>query len=228
MWFTPPDSTAGQPVGGTVLAPGLYRASLGTITIYLRATTGYELAPGLVGKNWAYTFTGSAPPLPFAPKVDYNNDGTADIVARDGGGTLWLYPGNGSGGWLAPRQVGTGWNVMTAVIAAGDFNGDNTADILARNSAGDLLLYPGSGSGGYLAPRQVGTGWNGMTAILGVGDFNGDGQADILARNSSGALWLYPGDGRGGWLAPRQVGSGWNTMTAIIGVGDSTATIRST
>ncbi|HEU4491045.1 MAG TPA: polysaccharide deacetylase family protein [Jiangellales bacterium] len=48
-----------------------------------------------------------------------------DVLARDASGVLWLYRGNGSGGWLSPRlQVGTGWGGMTAVFGPGDFSGD--------------------------------------------------------------------------------------------------------
>jgi len=34
---------------------------------------------------------------------DYNGDGTADVMARSGAGTLWVYPGNGKGA-VATRQ----------------------------------------------------------------------------------------------------------------------------
>ncbi|MDO6142059.1 VCBS repeat-containing protein, partial [Paenarthrobacter aurescens] len=47
---------------------------------------------------------------------DFNGDGRSDVLARDNSGTLWLYPGNGSGGWLARVQAGQGWNIMTAVV----------------------------------------------------------------------------------------------------------------
>jgi serine protease len=77
-----------------------------------------------------------------------------------------LYPGDGSGGWLAARQIGSGWNVMTAIEGPGDFNGDGKIDVVARDGSGVLWLYPGDGSGGWLAARQVGSGWNVMTAIL--------------------------------------------------------------
>jgi hypothetical protein len=47
---------------------------------------------------------------------DFDGDGKVDVVARNGSGVLWLYPGDGSGGWLAARQIGSGWNVMTAIV----------------------------------------------------------------------------------------------------------------
>ena len=31
---------------------------------------------------------------------DFNRDGYTDLVARDAAGALWLYPGNGAGGFL--------------------------------------------------------------------------------------------------------------------------------
>ncbi|WP_307104719.1 S8 family serine peptidase [Arthrobacter globiformis] len=153
---------------------------------------------------------------------DFNGDGKADVLARENSGFLWLYPGNGRGGWLARKQVGSGWNGFTSLVAPGDFNGDRRVDVLARDATGALWLYPGNGSGAWLARVKVGSGWNGFTAIAGAGDINGDGKADVLARDTTGALWLYPGNGRGGWLARTQVGSGWNSMTAVVGPGDLT------
>ncbi|XAS73430.1 FG-GAP-like repeat-containing protein [Micrococcaceae bacterium Sec5.1] len=160
------------------------------------------------------------PADPQPVKNDFNGDRNADVLARDGAGVLWLYPGDGAAGWLERRQVGQGWNIMTALLAPGDFNGDGKADILARDNTGVLWLYGGNGAAGWLPRVQAGQGWNGMTAITGVGDFNGDGNADVAARDGSGVLWLYPGNGKGGWLARVQIGSGWSGMTDVIGVGD--------
>ena len=47
---------------------------------------------------------------------DLNGDRTADVVARDARGNLWLYRGNGSGGWLSRVQIGTGWNGINAIF----------------------------------------------------------------------------------------------------------------
>ncbi|MBT2584503.1 FG-GAP-like repeat-containing protein [Arthrobacter sp. ISL-95] len=158
--------------------------------------------------------------IPAPVKNDFNGDRKTDVLARDAAGRLWLYPGNGAGGWLPKVQVGSGWNVMTALIAPGDFNGDGTSDVLARDSAGTLWLYPGNGTGGWFPRKQVGAGWSVMTAITAASDFNGDGKVDVLARDGSGLLWLYPGNGSGGWLSRVQVGSGWTGMSGIMGVGD--------
>ncbi|XAZ32284.1 FG-GAP-like repeat-containing protein [Paenarthrobacter ureafaciens] len=153
-------------------------------------------------------------------KNDFNGDSHSDVLARDGAGVLWLYPGNGSGGWLPRVQVGVGWNVMTALVSPGDFNGDALPDVLARDNSGILWVYPGNGSGGWFPRVAVGQGWNAMTEIVGIGSFYGGGFADVAARDASGTLWLYRGDGRGGWLPRMWIGSGWNGMSELTGVAD--------
>ncbi|UKA51549.1 FG-GAP-like repeat-containing protein [Arthrobacter sp. FW305-123] len=155
------------------------------------------------------------------PKAPQGQDaGFANILARDTVGNLWMYPGNGTGGWLPQRQVGTGWNVMSELTVPGDFNGDGFSDVLARDTSGYLWMYPGNGAGGWLPQVRVGSGWNVMSALTGPGDFNGDGFADVLARDTAGTLWMYPGNGKGGWLPQLQVGTGWNAMSELTGPGD--------
>jgi hypothetical protein len=155
---------------------------------------------------------------------DFNGDGIPDVLARSSSnGALWLYPGTGHGTFGTRVQVGSGWDVMTALTAPGDFNGDGNPDVLAEDSDGDLWLYPGDGSGGWEPRVQVGSGWDVMTAIVSGGDFNGDGNPDVLAEDSDGDLWLYPGDGSGGWEPRVQVGSGWDAMSQIAMPGDLTS-----
>ncbi|MFE4079819.1 FG-GAP-like repeat-containing protein [Paenarthrobacter sp. YIM B13468] len=173
-----------------------------------------------VANSGSASVTVIQPADPQPVKNDFNGDRNADVLARDGSGALWLYPGDGAAGWLDRRQVGQGWNIMTALLAPGDFNGDGKSDILARDNTGVLWLYGGNGAAGWLPRVQAGQGWNGMTSITGVGDFSGDGYPDVAARDSSGVLWLYPGNGKGGWLTRVQIGSGWSGMTDILGVGD--------
>ena len=151
---------------------------------------------------------------------DFNSDGKADFVSRDSSGRLWLYRGNGTGGFLPQLQIGSGWNGMTSIVSPGDFSGDRKADIVARDSAGTLWLYPGTGTGGFLAPKQIGSGWNSMNTILGPGDLNNDGRIDLVGRNTAGNLFLYLGNGAGGVFGSTQIGSGWSGMNAIVAPGD--------
>jgi hypothetical protein len=125
-----------------------------------------------------------------------------------------LYAGNGRGGFLWVRQIGTGFQSRDALVATGDWDGDGKADFLARNTQnGALILYAGNGSGGFKTYRTIGSGWGGFTALLGVGDWSGDGHSDLLARTSAGHLVMYRGNGVGGFTSPFPViGTGWNGL----------------
>ncbi|MFJ5693907.1 FG-GAP-like repeat-containing protein, partial [Arthrobacter sp. NPDC093125] len=205
-------------IAGKTIAAGTYSGT-GTVSVVAKAKPDYVLKAGSV-TSWATTFKAVFRMTMVVAAGDLNSDGRADVLARDGGGTLWLYPSNGRGGWLARIKAGGGWNIMNSLVGAGDLNGDRKADVLARDTAGTLWLYPGNGHGGWQSRVRAGNGWHGMTSIVGPGDLNGDGKSDLLARDSSGTLWLYPGNGRGGWLTRVRAGGGWNVMTAVVGPGD--------
>jgi hypothetical protein len=171
---------------------------------------------------------------------DWNNDGHADIIARDASGQLWLYPGTGNTQWLGQRVlIGGGWQGLT-IISVGDFNNDDSEDILVRDGNGALWLYPGNGTGGFRPRVQIGGGWQGLTiagdaaSILpvvapvpaavsgGVGDFDGDGNSDVVVRDGNGTLFLYPGNGGTGFKPRVQLSTigAWANMTAIVAAGD--------
>jgi hypothetical protein len=151
---------------------------------------------------------------------DWNGDGADDVVARIAAtGELRLYPGNGRGGFLPPRKIGTGWNGI-GIFGPGDLNGDGHADLLARLTDGTLWLYPGDGSGGFGRRSLAGHGWATSMMIVTPGDWNGDGDNDLVARRSDGTLWLYAGNGRGGFPNVGKIGTGWGSFASISGSGD--------
>jgi hypothetical protein len=205
--------------------------SSGQLWLYPGNAAGGLGSPTLVGSGWS-TMTSifglvapsvrpAGGPLDTTPGTgDFTGDGKQDILGRDSLGTLWVYPGNGSGGWLPPASISSGWQGDTFLFGVGDFSGDGRRDELAVDSAGNLWLYGATATGSFLPRVQIGTGWQGFSAVFGVGDFNGDGHPDVMARDSAGNLWLYPGNGTGGWLAPVRVGTGWNSLNSVVGVGD--------
>lgn len=191
-------------------------AATGDLLLYRGRGNGTVWGGVRIGVGWA-------PMGALETPGDFNGDGKADVLAREAAtGSLWLYRGNGVGGWQPRIRVGQGWNVFDSILAPGDLNGDQLVDVLARERAtGYLWLYRGNGVGGWLPRVRVGSGWNGFNAIVGPGDFTGDGHADLLAREAAtGYLWLYPGNGAGGWLQRVRVGHGWNSLTTVMSPGD--------
>ncbi|MCB2175630.1 MAG: fibronectin type III domain-containing protein [Actinomycetales bacterium] len=166
----------------------------------------YTTANARVG-SLALSGPGWAPLTVYAPG-DWNTDGRNDLIARTTTGDLWLYPGNGRGGFGAPSKIGNGWTGYR-VVPAGDVNGDGRADLLAIDPKGYLWLYPGAGAGKFGKPIQVGNGWSDFE-LYAAGDQNLDGKVDILGIDPAGKLWYYAGRGGGYFWQRVQVGNGWN------------------
>ena len=159
---------------------------------------------------------------------DLTNDGHNDLIARTPGGVLYLYRGNGQGGWIGGGTwMGTGWNVYSQLMAGGDFTGDGHPDVLARKASGELYLYAGNGRGGLTAGRKIGlSGWGVFDTVVAARDVTGDGKADLLARTPTGQLYLYAGNGDGTLKAGTVVASGWDTTTTLLSAGDVTGDRR--
>ena len=149
------------------------------------------------------------------PPHDFNGDGHADLLALTSTGDLYLYPGNGSGHFLARSKIGTGWNGPTALAPAnGDWDGDGSPDMLAKLPGGTLAYYKGNGTG-FSTPAtaisEPGT-WK-SASFIPPGDFTGDGNIDIIQRDAGGHLLLFTGDGHGNLsTASTVIGAGWGSL----------------
>ena len=153
------------PVGdfdGDGLTDLIARRSDGVLFLYAgNGVGGFASGAGRqIGSGWD-PFTAV-----FSPG-DFSGDGRPDLLARAADGTVYLYRGNGTGGWLLPRTtVATGWQQYTALTSPGDFTGDGKSDVLARTSDGTLYVIPGTGSGAFTTRAKVGTGWNIFSTIM--------------------------------------------------------------
>jgi hypothetical protein len=168
-----------------------------------------------VGGGWgAYHLVGTG---------DMNGDTLADIMARDSGGTLWLYPGTGSGGrggvpaFGTRIRVGAGWNVMNALVGAGDANYDGRPDVFARDrSTGVLWLYPGNGRGAFGTRVRMSSGWGMFTAFAGVENTPFENSpVCLMVRGGDGSLDCHYSMGDGSMDANLwwHQSNGWNTYT---------------
>ncbi|QOR69777.1 SpoIID/LytB domain-containing protein [Ruania alkalisoli] len=98
---------------------------------------------------------------------DWDGDGNPDLFARQAStGALYLYRGDGNGGFRDGARIGNGWQIMNSMLGASDWNHDGTVDLLAREvSGGRLWLYPSNGAGTFLPRVQVGNGWTGFDLV---------------------------------------------------------------
>jgi hypothetical protein len=133
---------------------------------------------------------------------DLTGDGRPDVVARTADdAALWVYPGNGNGGFRHRQKLSGDWSRFGLTAGAGDLDGDGRNDLVAR-SAGKLYLVPGTPRG-VGAPVLLRRGFGHYELIAGGGDLTGDGNDDLLVKARKNRLvFVFPGDGRGG-LEPR-------------------------
>ncbi|MFJ7960597.1 FG-GAP repeat domain-containing protein, partial [Streptomyces sp. NPDC096319] len=191
---------------------------LGTLSLWADATpSGGTLA--WQGGGWGIYNKIVAP-------GDVNDDGRADLVARDHDGVLWLYYATGkrTAPFAARVLLGGGWNGYDQLFGIGDDNGDGWADLLGRDTSGTLWFYAGTGDKAkpFATRRSIGVGWGGYNQIFPVGDDDGDGNGELIARDLDGTLWYYTGKGDG-TLAPRtQIGQRgeWDWVVQFGGAGN--------
>ncbi|MBT2459660.1 VCBS repeat-containing protein [Streptomyces sp. ISL-86] len=88
---------------------------------------------------------------------DFNGDRQADIMARDGNGTLKLWMHNSGGTFNGAVDVTSGWNFTQ--ITTGDFTKDGRADLIARDTAGPSRCGPGNANGTFGAAQTLTAGW---------------------------------------------------------------------
>ncbi|MET9881327.1 trypsin-like serine protease [Actinacidiphila glaucinigra] len=148
-------------------------------------------------RTWISTAVAASTP---APRHDYTDNGTPDVLARDTTGQLWLEDTrydtvNKALTTTARRLIGPGWSGYTMIEAAGDIGGSAAGDLVARDASGVLWFYEGRGDGTFASRTKIGPGWSGYNDLAGGGDLTGDGKADLVATDSDGALWLYKGTG---------------------------------
>ncbi|MDR0593085.1 MAG: S8 family serine peptidase [Bifidobacteriaceae bacterium] len=180
----------------------LGRAGSGALYFYRGLGDGTLATAVRVGSGWVgYT---------AVPSRDLSGDGNPDLLAiQDSTGLLYLYRGDGRGGFLPGRtQVGSGWRGFR-LFAPGDVTGDGRNDIISTGPDGALYRYPGTGSGGFGARVRIGGGWNMYKQVV-MGLFDADQYVDIIALDpSNSGVYYYRGLGWSQFGARSQIAAGW-------------------
>ncbi len=122
--------------------------SSGELRLYAGTVTGRLAAGVRIGSGWNGLGALETP-------GDFDGNGTLDVLARESStGDLWLYRGDGRGGWLPRVRVGTGWNVFNGVVGPGRLHRRPTG---RRAGAGAVhrppVALPGQRPGRLAAPR---------------------------------------------------------------------------
>jgi hypothetical protein len=111
--------------------------------------------------------------------IDFNTDGTPDLVVQQGVGipatfTLYSFLGNGEGSFTQVSSIPIPNNLQ---FVTGDFDHDGFPDL----AGGGLLYLFGDGKGNFTPLQIVGP----EATALGVGDINGDGLPDVVVSDRS-------------------------------------------
>lgn len=128
----------------------------------------------------------------FLVAGDFDRDSNPDLaVARAGDEAIYLLPGDGRGGFGAPRAISVPGTVTT--LAIGDVNRpDGLKELLAgvsmAKASGIVVITSASLSSGKHSVVQV----NGTVREIAVGDVTGARFADIVAATSAG-IFIAPG-----------------------------------
>ncbi|MCB5166161.1 hypothetical protein LG634_15130 [Streptomyces bambusae] len=133
---------------------------------------------------------------------DVTGDRTADLLARDPEGNLYVYEGRHGVTWQFGDRttLDGGWERYDRIVGVSDVTGDGNADVVARDRAGVLWLRAGTGdlTDPFRPRTRIGAGWGVYRSLSGPGDLTDDGRADLLAQDKAGVVWLYRGTGKAG------------------------------
>jgi hypothetical protein len=143
---------------------------------------------------------------------DLNHDGHVDLVAAFQRWGIYVYYGDGRGGFTGGPATFRPPADTAESLVLGDVNKDGHPDIVVNGNAGGRDqpngpdVYLGDGHGGWKASSAGLKVLKFASAGVALGDLDGDGNLDIVAAgNITGdvhdgyGLFWFRGDGKGGW-----------------------------
>ncbi|MFF4457035.1 FG-GAP repeat domain-containing protein [Streptomyces goshikiensis] len=184
------------------------------------------LATAPTGEMFLYTGTGNVN-SPFADGVQngmgwtiYNQlspvvdaDGRTWVLARELGGTAYLYPSLGNGQLGDRIKFGTNWEYTDLLAGQGAMAAHGKGEVFGRTGGGSLYAYLGKQNGNFADRDLIGS--EGEY----VSDF-GLTLASSLSKADHGHLLLTY---NGVLYGPKgEIGGGWGIYKSLVGIGDLT------
>ncbi len=166
---------------------------------------------------------------------DFNNDGNLDfavVSGTNGGdcnfnpGTLWIYLGNGAGGFTLQASYSTlggpAYHDVTGGLVTADLRGNGHLDLLVIDPNNGIDVFLGNGDGTFVVPKAaVAISGPGASNSEAVWDVNHDGKPDLVvaSENSGDGIYVLIGNGDGTFQTPvfYQQGSNSGAMAVAIG-----------
>lgn len=143
--------------------------------------------------------------------VDWNGDGTLDVLANRSDGSLQLHRGLPQGGFLPPVVLAsTGWDAVSLTVGMWG----STLSVLAADASGSLKAWPVLSSGLLGTPTTIGAGWKGRKMVLMTPSRS---TTAALIVNESGSLYRYSRTwgGQVSTTPVRLSSGGFSAMTAF-------------
>jgi len=165
---------------------------------------------------------------------DFNNDGDLDFAVVSGTaggdcnfnpGTLWIFLGNGAGGFTLKASYSELGPAANNEIAGGliavDLRNNGHLDLVAIDPNNGVDVFLGNGDGTFAVPTAVAISSPGSTGAITAGDVNHDGKPDLVVASnvSSDGIYVLIGNGNGTFQSPvfYQQGSNSGAMAVAIG-----------
>ena len=191
------------------------------------AKAGIEVYFGDGTGNWTiHTTLPETRPGPIMPGralvvADFNHDGNLDLVAAFQRWGIYIYYGDGRGGFTGGPVAISPASQEFQSLALADVNQDGHPDLLinaplgggARDQRNGPDVYLGDGRGGWTNSSAGLKSLKSVSAGLAVGDLDHDADLDIVAagnvtgdvEDGDGLFW-FRGDGKGGWRLVQESG----------------------
>jgi hypothetical protein len=112
--------------------------------------------------------------------ADFNRDGKPDVACTNqASDQVTVARGNGTGGFLAPTNIGTGTLSAPQALVAVDPNRDTWPDLVVVNGDNTMSVLMNNGSGTLSATNGISIGTCDSPVSIAAGQINGDVNPDI-------------------------------------------------